>query len=127
MGNHIDLIGTPFEYGGRGPKTFDCYGLVREMHKRAGLDIPDYRSPSDSVRITQTFLGNLHLWEPTEPKEGAVAYITFPGRDGAIWTHCGYLVNDHQMLHTWKKSGGVLLEPTEVWKRRIKGYFRYVG
>lgn len=123
MRNFDPLIGVPFAYRGRGPDTYDCYGLVRECLKRwDGVDVPDYVSPSDGGRITAMFALELRLWEPCEPRAGTVAVIQVPGN-----MHCGYLLDSTNMLHTWEVSGGVVKEPLEVWKRRIKGFYRYVG
>jgi len=33
-------LGRPYRYGGAGPRTFDCSGLVQYAHSRAGLAVP---------------------------------------------------------------------------------------
>ena len=33
-------IGTPYRYGGRGPKTFDCAGFVRYVYAKFGYTLP---------------------------------------------------------------------------------------
>ena len=37
-----DLVGQPFKEGARGPNEFDCWGLVREVAKRSGTELPDF-------------------------------------------------------------------------------------
>lgn len=36
----ISLLGAPYEYGGAGPTTFDCSGLVRFIHNQLGIAVP---------------------------------------------------------------------------------------
>jgi murein DD-endopeptidase len=36
----ISLLGAPYEWGGNGPTTFDCSGLVRFIHDQLGIFVP---------------------------------------------------------------------------------------
>jgi len=36
----ISLLGAPYKFGGAGPATFDCSGLVRFVHWEIGIDVP---------------------------------------------------------------------------------------
>lgn len=36
----ISLLGAPYKWGGAGPKSFDCSGLVRYVHKQLGIETP---------------------------------------------------------------------------------------
>ncbi|WKZ86349.1 C40 family peptidase [Ralstonia pickettii] len=121
---YLDLIGVPFVYGGRGPDTFDCYGLVAELYRRAGQPIPDYRSPTDLAVIAAMMACEAQLWrEVPAPKAGAVALI----RVGRHASHVGYCLDDMRMIHTWERTGGVVIERLDTWKRHIIGFFEYVG
>jgi len=46
---YVDLLGKPFELGGRGPNAYDCYGLAAEIRRRVGRPIPeDYTHGRDA-------------------------------------------------------------------------------
>ncbi len=36
-----DLIGKPFVWGGRGPDGYDCFGICKEVARRAGIEYPE--------------------------------------------------------------------------------------
>lgn len=36
----ISLLGAPYSYGGSGPTTFDCSGLVRFIYDQVGIAVP---------------------------------------------------------------------------------------
>ena len=47
-----DLLGKPYKAHGRGPDGYDCYGLVIEVEKRLGKDMPDlYKKLSEGEDI----------------------------------------------------------------------------
>lgn len=118
-----ELVGKPFEYGGRGPDSYDCYGLVKALlEERQGVKVPDYKSPTDAHKISAIFALELHLWEPAPAVEGSVA--TF--RIGHS-THCGYLLSETHMIHSIQKIGVCIERLDEPWKRRMLGTYRYVG
>lgn len=122
MAKWDDLVGVPFAYGGRGPDTFDCYGLVRELYARDGISIPDYTSPTDGGLITAMMALELYLWEECAPTPGAVVLFRVPGN-----SHVGYLTSPTHFVHTWAESNGVLRERLSTWERRVRGFYRYVG
>jgi murein DD-endopeptidase len=36
----ISLLGSPYKWGGSGPKQFDCSGLVRFVYAEIGVEVP---------------------------------------------------------------------------------------
>lgn len=122
MASIENLVGKPFEYGGRGPDKYDCYGLIKELlEKRQGIKIPDYTSPKDSGRISALFSLELRLWEPAPREMGAIALFRL-GRS----THCGYLLTSNEMIHCIQKIG-VCIERLNRWESRLVDTYRYVG
>ena len=35
------LLGTPYEWGAKGPDTFDCSGLTKALYSVVGVELPD--------------------------------------------------------------------------------------
>lgn len=119
-----DLIGAPFVYGGRGENgMYDCYGLLLELNKRQGIDLPDYRSPTESRIIAGIFLREKQLWQRCDPEPGCAVLF----RVKNLFCHVGFVLDNDSFIHTWEQSGGVLIERLSDWESRIEGYYKYVA
>lgn len=119
---YVDLLGSKFQYGGRGPDRFDCYGLVIELHKRLGKEVPDVRSPTEQERIASLMGDHIPVWTPCQRGTGAV--MTF--RIGRYVSHVGMMINTYQFLHIWEGANlGVAVERVDQWERRVAGVYRY--
>lgn len=124
MADPAELVGTPFQHGARGPDKFDCYGLVMHiMRSKHGVQLPDFRAVNDQAVIAANFANGVQVWEKTEERAGSVALF----RIGRYISHCGYMLDDMRMIHTWDKSGGVVIERVDTWQQRTVGFYRYVG
>lgn len=133
MIDYRDLIGVSFAYGGRGPLTYDCYGLVMECHRRLGVEIPDYRSPEVLREIASLMNTERYRWKQVAVKtdEGAIPSSALqPGRLLEIRInghacHVGFIHKPRKFLHTWEDSGGVVENEIYEWRSRIIGVYEY--
>lgn len=117
-----DLIGKPFLYGGRGPDVFDCFGLVAEMKRREGNPIPERETPAEDQGMAMLLAAQLPLCDELPgPEAGAIVAI----RVGRFVHHVGYMLNRFEMLHAWKRCGGVIKEPLSVWNGKVVGFYKY--
>jgi cell wall-associated NlpC family hydrolase len=123
MVNHAELVGVPFAYGGRGPDSYDCYGLVLECARRDGITLPDFGFADNQARISAMMGATLPQWHETAAAPGVVALL----RVGRWVSHVGYLLDENRMIHTWSESGGVTIERLDIWKHRIVGLYKHVG
>jgi cell wall-associated NlpC family hydrolase len=120
--DYADLVGKPFVLTARGPDAFDCYGLVAEVLARSGNPVPEVRSPEFASYVSKAVTEECArpMWVRCEPGPGAIAVFRI-GRDAG---HVGVLLPFDKFIHSWDRSGGVCIERTSDWSRRIVGFYR---
>lgn len=122
-----DLIGAPYCLGGRGPDSYDCYGLVKELYKRrSGIILPDYHSPEEFDKIQEMIVKHRYLWRPTEARADTVILFRIDG----YGCHVGYMLSDYKFIHVWEKCAhGVVIEHIEKpeWRHIKCNFYEYAG
>lgn len=101
---HLDLLGKPYIRGARGPKAYDCYGLAREMFKRAGNEVPDFDEPGSLEEIERLIKDKSRRWRRVPiGTEGAL--LTF--RVEGYGAHVGFMLSREQdrFIHAWEATG----------------------
>ena len=89
-----DLLGKPYKVHGRGPDSYDCYGLVIEVEKRLGRELPDlYEIFEKKSEVRDTLLATqaVGLIKTDSPSFGDI--IVFK-KKGHIDHIAVYLKND---------------------------------
>lgn len=135
MIDYSDLIGTPFKNEGRDPKTgLDCYGLVKEVYRRFGYDIPEYLAPFNDVPlITKLIKGNTCKYPWKKVPEGkelpvpCLMAIRF-GVPKPYVNHTGVYIGHGRFIHI-RENIGVCVDQvaSPAWKRMIDGFYEYMG
>jgi cell wall-associated NlpC family hydrolase len=90
----LALLGTPYQFGGNGPETFDCSGLVRYIHNALGITVP--RTAVEQYRAAVTV--DLEHLEP-----GDLLFFNTQGTDVshvAIYAGSGRFVHAPQTGRT---------------------------
>ena len=78
-----DLLGKPYKVHGRGPDSYDCYGLVIEVERRLGRIIPDLYQIFDKkseVRNPDFSLKAVGLEKTDTPSFGDIIVFKKKGR-----------------------------------------------
>lgn len=135
MLNYTDLIGVPFANRGRDVKTgLDCYGLVKEVYKRFGHDIPEYTADYDDVKkVNELITGKTSIksnWKKVNidvmpvPCLLAIRFGVPPG----VVNHTGVYIGDGKFIHI-RENIGVCVDRinSPAWKRQIEGCYEFVG
>ena len=120
-----DLIGVEFEYGGRGPNTLDCWGLVQECHRRwHNVSLPDYRSTSSPEENAAVMAREgQKLWQKLPNIQPGSVLLIRVKRFGA---HVGFVHKQTRFLQSLE-GVGVIESRTQKFERQIIGAYRYVG
>lgn len=129
-----DLIGVPFKNKGRGMNGMDCYGLVKEVYKRYGYDIPEYdaqyKDYTDMCKIDKIIKSNTkgYPWkEIAEPKAPCLIAIRFGSPDGVV-NHTAVYIGGGRFIHTREKIGvNIDRISNPAWRKVIVGFYEYVG
>lgn len=118
-----DLVGIPYKDHGRDSSGMDCYGIVIEVLRRIGINVPDvfYRDTNiDTNKITMEILEKgIPNTKLDNPEEGAVVEILVMGQP----SHVGVCLGDGTFIHALKKIG-VVIEPLSRYRHKIKGFYR---
>lgn len=97
-------VGYEFVTGGRGPKHFDCWGLVRAVEAHEfGVELPEFRTYDDAFDPAQTaplFARGIQQVATTQvPREkaraGDLVFMRYRGRVA----HIGVFVEPNRVLH----------------------------
>lgn len=129
MSDFIDLIGQPFDMQGK--KGYNCYSLCREICSRKGICLPDKQPAFTaasilSERAHEINRGKANYVPLTEPEPFCI--VTFRIHPKFV-THMGVVLQDClHFMHIMIKSH-VVVERLDLprWKKRLDGYYRYVG
>ena len=116
-----DLIGVPFKVHGRSKEEgFDCYGLVIEVERRLGKELPDpfYSSvePESNLATMALIEKGLDITELKAPEKYCVVKMNSSGRP-----HCGVYLGKGVVIHATENCGVVL---QKLHRLKADGFYR---
>lgn len=124
-------IGLPYESRGRGPRAFDCWGLVRLFYQReVGVDLRDLSdgyadAGKDVDGVVATVMRESAQWARVEPP--AFADVVLFRIAGKV-RHAGVVVAPGLMLHSLDGHESVLERfDGPKWGRRVEGFYRHAA
>ena len=132
MISYTDLIGVPFVNRGRDAEHgLDCYGLVKEVYRRNGYDVPEYSADyNDMNRIDELITEHTagYPWkEISEPEVPCLIAMRLGSPDGVV-NHTAVYIGGGRFIHTRAKIGvNIDRLSSPAWRRVVVGFYRYVG
>lgn len=123
---YSDLINKPFTDQGRGPDGYDCWGLVKEVYKRNGIELPDYTiSAKACEEISQQIIESRPDWEQIQIAE-TPCLVVLKG-DLYFVQHLGVHVGFKKFIHASEQGVCIDRLNSPQWKTKFRGFYRYVG
>lgn len=121
----LDLVGAPFKDGGRGPDSYDCWGLVREIYKRYGYNLPDYDIGCyEILKVTEKIENSRAFWKQHRPPNLPVPCLVAFKVSSPMVNHVGVYIGSGKFIHTREKAGAVIERvDAPVWRHRLEGYY----
>ncbi len=111
----LSKVGQRYVFGGAGPSTFDCSGLVMASYRQIGISLPHYaRSQySDTRRVSR---GSL--------RPGDLVFFF-----GGGIQHVGIYIGGNRFVHAANYQDGVIVTSLSdpYWLMRTSGYGRVVN
>lgn len=125
-------MAATFADKGRGPDSFDCWGLVKAVYsKHKGIELPSYDDIyQDTIKDCAAISANViertsNEWTPTDaPHEFDVVVLRMRG----LPMHVGMVTKPDYMLHCHEGVGVSHERMTDArWVNRVLGFYRYDG
>lgn len=110
------MLGEPYRYGGERPGGFDCSGLVRYAHARAGVAVP---------RTVRQQLAAARRVSPGALRPGDLIFFELGDKPA----HVGIVVEGRRFVHA-PSSGSVVRTDSleqDYWRRRFLAAGRLTG
>jgi cell wall-associated NlpC family hydrolase len=120
-----DLIGITWKLDGKTKDGMDCIGLVEEVYRRLGKNLPDYQCPGIELsNIDKTIKENESNYIQLEKVE-PWCLVTF-SLIRPYTTHIGVVLEDGvSFLHVQVKTRSCIIRlDNPIWSRRITGFWK---
>jgi len=127
-----DLIGIPFINNGRDiNKGFDCYGLVMEVYRRNGIELPEfYADCTDITSIHDIYVKEKQTpkWIMLNRKDITAPCLVAIRFNSTVVNHTGVYIGNGKFIHTRLKVGvNIDRIDSPAWRNLIEGFYKFGG
>lgn len=116
-------VGCSYEWGGKGPNTFDCSGFVYWVLNQAGIST-DYRRAA--AWGMNEIPGFLKIKDISQGQPGDIMIETAWGHDSNTW-HAGFVGPDNTFLNASSGKHQVVFANRQGREGHFYCYMRYIG
>ena len=126
MSKYSHLLGIPYKDNGRDEKGLDCYGLVMQVYKILGIELPDYNSVSEPEPslVNEIIKNNGCDWTKLEKYE-IPCVVTFWVLNPDYTSHIGVVIEKDRFIHTRGTSVCMERLSSPMWTKRIRGFYQW--
>lgn len=119
-----DLLDKEFEYHGRGPEVYDCYGLAMEVGRRVGIAFPPHPSYTSLHEKHEAIINGVKNWKKLDSPE-LYSIVVFSIRPPYV-THVGVVLEYNRFIHICKGTR-VTIErfDKDPWKNKVRGFYQW--
>lgn len=123
-------VGLPFEQHGRGPDTFDCWGLARwVLLQEYNIHVPSYAENYEAVfkhdEVAKAVMDGLSVnWNRVDkPQTGDLVIFNIFGKP----VHVALVLDKIHFLHCPEDDMSRIERlNNRFWERRVEGFYRHV-
>ena len=111
----LQMVGTPYRYGGNTPRGFDCSGLIHYSYARAGVTVP--RTTSQQRKYSR----------PVARKDIERGDLLFFNQSGKRSSHVALYIGDNRFVHapSTGKTVYVASLASRYWRHHFEGARRF--
>lgn len=116
-----DLLGKEFEYGGRGPDSYDCLGLIYIMMERLNIILPskvsiiDRHLRSTALEDSRSMFNRIQKMEP-----GCIVAFNVAG----LVAHVAVALDHNRFIHCQNKKRVCIEKVNDLkWSKRVEGFY----
>jgi len=119
-----NYIGLKYEKLGRGPESYDCWGIIIKVYKDVfGITLPDFLYTADIAGYIETVKNKKELFNKIEsPETGDIVLMKI--KTAPI--HTGIYISPGFVLHGYNEITGIVFDKIANWQNQIEGFYRWV-
>lgn len=133
MIDFTDLLSVPYLNKGRDVDVgLDCYGLVKEVFRRYGIEIEEYDIDARNAREISKTIKNVNAshWEKVSIKDltAPTAIAIRLGIQDGIVNHTGVYIGNGRFIQM-RKGIGVTIDRIDspIWRKCIVNFYKWKG
>jgi cell wall-associated NlpC family hydrolase len=117
-----DLVGLPFLHRGRGPKEYDCYGLLIEIYRRMGITLFDTVYSEDSGTQIKLLSSGISRWTKCDIRDGCGLMFI----DNGYASHVGVALDEDRFIHATEAYKQVIISKLSgPYGKKLVGAYEY--
>ncbi len=116
----VAQLGKPYQWGGAGPNSWDCSGLVMAAYAQAGVPLVHYAASQYQETASTAVKGGIAALQP-----GDLVFWAYSTNDASTIHHVAVYIGGGQVLDAFDTGTNVQIQP--LWTSGLYGVTRPLG